>query len=353
MGKSVKSKKKNIGSKDNKEIDLDNIPLVMGLRSTVNKLQNKVSKLKMDVGQQKQFEYDLVQKVDKLNPYIQIYKPSKEKTKKPSVSAVVQFSDWHIGEMIDASETNNLNKYNYKIAQKRIFHITESICKWVQSNRDAYKIDTIHIFDHGDNISGDIHQELTITNEFTVPEQIIMAAYLKAEVYRRFAVHFKNVKVTWVAPDNHSRKTRKPQAKQSGKNSENYLVGFLTRSMLQDVKNVDVNVILSHQAQVIVGNQRYIIEHGNNIRSVMGFPYYGLDRKIGREARVSMSAGGGFDKLIIGHFHVPMNTQFFNINGSLSATSEYDHQSGRHAEPSQVAWMVGSHGEFNWTPFGC
>ncbi|MHA1867352.1 MAG: hypothetical protein ACTSXD_04745 [Candidatus Heimdallarchaeaceae archaeon] len=337
--------------KDLQDKEINQLPLVVGLRSTINDLQCRVSDLQRNIGQQKQFEYELIQNVEKYDPYLPTYNvPNDVKVSSP-VAAVVQFGDWHIGEMTDKSDTGGFGEYNYKIAQDRIFKITDSIIQWIELHRNSYNIKTCYILDIGDNISGDIHHELTVTNEFPVPEQIIKAAYLKAEVFRRLASNFKNVKVIWVAPDNHSRKVKKPQAKQAGKNSENYLVGFLTKTMLENIENIEFTIILSHQAVVKIGDQTYLCEHGNTIRSYMGFPWYGADRKVGREAKRMMTKKG-FDKLVIQHFHVPMNTQYFIVGGSLSGTSEYDSTQGRYSEPTQCVWMVHpKHGEFDWCAF--
>ena len=342
-------------------LGLDNIPeentpntspLIESLRGTINDLHSEVSHLRKELGDREQLNYEILQQIEKLNPYLSVYKPKRGRPKVTScIEAVIQFGDWHIGEMTDPAMTGGFGEYNYKIAQKRAFYITESMMKWAELHRSSYRLYDCHILDLGDNISGDIHQELQVTNEFPVPQQVIKSAYLKAEVYRRIAAHFRKVTVEFVSVDNHSRRTRKPQAKQAGQNSENYLVGFITQTMLQNIKNITFNLHLSHQISILISGRRYLCEHGNTVRGWAGFPWYGADRKVAKEAKRTMK-GEGFDKLVLQHFHTPVHTQYFMVGGSLSGTTEFDHQQGRHAAPAQCAWMVHpKHGEFNWCAF--
>jgi hypothetical protein len=82
-------------------------------------------------------------------------------------------------------------------------------------------------------------------------------------------------------------------------------------------------------------------------------PHYGFARLVGKEAVRRMNTDLGFHYLSIGHFHEPnFISNRILVNGSLSGTSEFDHVCGRHAAPSQLAYMMHSeHGIFNLTPF--
>lgn len=334
------------------EVPAEDLSLVESLRTTINHLNADISKLRCMIGSKEQLNHELIELIPKLDPYLPTYKPRRGGLKVSSnIVTVIQFGDWHIGEVTDATMTRGYGEYNYAIAQKRIFDMVDAMMRWVELHRSNYRINECFILDLGDNISGDIHDELRVTNEFPVPVQIIKAAYLKSEVYRRIATHFKKVHVEFVVPDNHSRKTKKPQSKQSGENSENLLVGHITKVQLSKIFNIDFNLHLGYQALVDVNGRRYLCEHGNRIRGWAGIPWYGVDRKIAREAKRTMH-DHGFDKLLIQHFHTAMFMQHAIVGGSLSGSSELDHQEGRHDGPCQCAWMAHpKHGEFDWTPF--
>jgi hypothetical protein len=48
----------------------------------------------------------------------------------------------------------------------------------------------------------------------------------------------------------------------------------------------------------------------------------------------------GFHKFVFGHFHYPINTPHYSCSGSTQGTDAYDHQNGRHSDPSQSAWII-------------
>jgi len=66
-----------------------------------------------------------------------------------------------------------------------------------------------------------------------------------------------------------------------------------------------------------------------------------------------MGTDKSFRYIGIAHWHVPAFLEgAVIVNGSLSGTTEFDHSQGRHADPTQVAFMVHpNHGMFNYTPF--
>ena len=181
--------------------------------------------------------------------------------------------------------------------------------------------------------------------------QAVESGILLSDQIALLAPHFPKVKIEFIVEDNHSRLQKKPQAKEAGLNSLNYVVGFIAKERLSKHKNVEFNIYPQLEAVIEVKGRRYLITHGHNIKSVLSIPWYGLDRKVGREATKRMNAPDRtkFHKIVLGHFHTPMLTSFYIVGGSVGGTTAYDHACGRHAEPSQSSWLVHkSHGEFNY-----
>lgn len=130
---------------------------------------------------------------------------------------------------------------------------------------------------------------------------------------------------------------------------------------IKDIKNVQFNIYPMHEKVVTVNNRNYLIMHGNSIRAWMGIPWYGIERKTGKEATARQSIVMdtpklmkeiGFHKIVHGHFHIPFDHPLYSCGGSVQGTDAYDHQAGRYAKPSQSVWMVHpKYGEFNRTNF--
>jgi hypothetical protein len=271
------------------------------------------------------------------------------------ITPFLKLSDWHIGEVVKRDETEGFNKFNHKIAQARIFGIVDSFLRYVEVQRYAYQIPELVVSCEGDFISGDIHRELSVTNEWPVPVQTANAGLLLSEVIARLAPHFDKVRILEVGGDNHGRLTRKPQFKQKAMNNMNFAVYEIVNAHMARHKNVVIERPASAKYLASVAGWKVLIEHGDGFQGWMGIPFYGMERTWGREARKRMrKPKRAFDFWSIGHWHVPgVLWNRVLMNGSLSGTTEFDHLQGREAGPAQVAiFFHPEHGLFNWTAFG-
>lgn len=292
---------------------------------------------------------DLIPQLPKTKIEYSIPKPSEGK---PTISACALICDTHYGAVQQASEIEGFGEYSPELCEKRCMKFAHDTNNWVKSQRSAYNIPNLHVLVVGDLCSGDIHHELQVTNAFPVPQQVIGAARLLASQLDTFSQNFDKVIVEFITEDNHGRLTKKPQAKEAGINSYNYLIGEFAKIMTKNLSNITFNIYPQLEAVVKVENRSYLLMHGHGIRGWMGIPYYSVERKASKEAMKRMNVPGKrFDKIIMGHFHHPISHPNYWIGGSTQGTDAYDHQCGRSADPSQAAWLVGKHGEFNRVDF--
>lgn len=262
--------------------------------------------------------------------------------------------DSHYGAVQRKSEVEGFGEYSPELCESRSMEFIRRGINWVNVHRTAYQVDTAYVLVTGDLISGDIHLELQVTNAFPAPVQTVGAARILAQQVSDLSRHFKKVVVHFITEDNHARLTKKPQAKEAGLNSFNYLVGEMAKMMLKSHRNVDFNIYPQYEAVVTVEGRRYLLMHGHGVSGWMGFPYYGIERKVSKEAFKRMNGPDStkFHRVIMGHWHAPMAHPMFWIGGSVSGTDAYDHKNGRHAEPSQAAWFIHpKRGEFDRTDF--
>jgi hypothetical protein len=133
----------------------------------------------------------------------------------------------------------------------------------------------------------------------------------------------------------------------------NYLVYEISNTYVRQLSNL--NLVRAEGAKLVanVNGFKFLLEHGDGVKGQLGIPYYGFGRVFGKEAVRRMNTDKGFHYWCIGHFHCPaiIENKMF-VNGSLSGTSEFDHINGRHALPSQTAFLVHpKYGYFNFTSF--
>lgn len=298
--------------------------------------------------------------IDNISPVVSLPKiyldPISSTARSSSTTAVMQISDSHMGAIQMPDEVEGFNEFNAAICEQRQINYAGYFLKWVGMHRHSYKINECAVIVTGDLISGDIHDELKITNEFPITVQVCRAAEVLTKQIALLAPHFQKVTVHFIVADNHSRLTKKPQAKDEGTNSMNYLVGMMAKAYLRLHDNVDFNIYPMFEKVIHVEKLQYLICHGHGIMGWMGIPWYSIERKVSKESaarlqvimrEVERAKDVGFHKYLFGHYHTPFDSQLYACCGSVSGTDAYDHRNARYARPSQASWMVGNHGEFN------
>jgi hypothetical protein len=299
--------------------------------------------------------------IDQLNPVLPMPSMFGGMVKKPKsgspIVAVMQITDSHMGAIQEPGEIENFNEFNPEICERRNIEYVTRFLDWVKMHRNSYILNDCAIIITGDLISGSIHPELEITNAFPTPLQVVRAAEVLTKQIALIAPLFKQVTVHFLVEDNHARLTKKPQMKEAGYNSLNYVVGKISQIYLEKHKNVEFNIYPQFEKVIHVSNRQYLICHGHKILQNMGVPWYSIERKVGKESSSRMqiimedlnrAKDVGFHKYVFGHWHTPFESTLYACCGSISGTDAYDHSFGRFSKPSQTSWMVHpKHGEFN------
>lgn len=330
---------------------------VYSLKKQVDNLNNEMRKMQIEYGDLQSYFSSVPNIVKELviSRQQREYKVSTAKKKINSIcEAVLIFSDWHYGAIQNPDEIECFNSFSPEILETRIKNLCEDFIRWINVLRKGYTIHNLIIIDVGDNISGDIHNELSITNAFPVPVQAFKCGVFKGEIISSLCPFFKNVTVEFVTADNHGRLTKKPQSKQEGLNTHNYVVGSVAKLVSSKQDNLTFNIYPQNSKVVSVLNRNYLLTHGHGIMGWAGFPYYGIERKVAKEAlaRFHEPDFNRFHKVMMGHYHAPLAHPWYWINGSASGTDAFDHKQGRRSAPIQCAHIVHpEHGEFNRCEF--
>lgn len=331
-----------------KQFESDNSEHNQELKAQLIEKDRILDNYKKNHGQLEMFFSSVLAAISSIEPLPVVYKPSTSKSGS-KVEAVMQITDSHMGSVQEPDEIEGFNAYGPEICRARQLDYATRFCKNVDRQRLSQTINKCNVLVTGDLISGDIHQELQVTNAFPAPVQVVEAAKVLAEQLTIVCQNFDEVVVHFIAADNHGRLTRKPQAKQEGLNSFNYLVGILAQAYTKKFPNLEFNVYPMHEKVVTCLNRNYLITHGHGIKAWMGVPWYSVERKIGKEAQARMQlimdqklkmAEIGFHKFIFAHYHTPIDTVMYSCSGSVQGTDAYDHQAGRYAAPSQAAWLI-------------
>jgi hypothetical protein len=258
---------------------------------------------------------------------------------------VLLFSDAHAGEVVTLEQTLGINEYNWDVMLRRMGRIQDAVFSF-QENR-PYPISKLHVWSLGDGISGDIHDELSQTNDRTKEECVVDFSLDFAEFLSGFGPHYDEIAVAGVM-GNHPRNTKKPQAKNAANNSDWTLHKFVEVRLANDPK-FTFNFPRARYTDVVVAERwRALLLHGDGVRSTMvDVPWGGIIRFLGKLRAQFASAGKPLDIFALGHYHTANALEAGGpgvrtiMNSSLKGVDEYGLQRfGGGAPPRQVLLTV-------------
>ena len=206
---------------------------------------------------------------------------------------LICISDLHIGSTFD----NVFGKYDTSIAKSRLEkYLQEIICIQKRHNSKSAYVTLL-----GDEISGNIHKTIQITNRENVIEQVKIVSELLTSFCNELSNYFERVFITSVS-GNHSRVDRKEDALKDERLDD--LVTFIMKKSLNNVENI---VFLSHRnldtgiVDLCIRNKTYFAVHGDND--------YTTEAGV---MRLCSMIGIFPEGIIMGHRHTPA---FSDVNG--------------------------------------
>lgn len=263
----------------------------------------------------------------------------------------LMLSDLHLDEVVQPAEIGGVNAYNRRIAEQRLratFDNTVDVCTnyWSGIAYDGFVCAL-----GGDLYSGDIHDELTQTNEDTILGSILHWSDLLASGIAQLADTFGRVHVP-VVVGNHGRRSRKPRSKFRARDNFDWFTGHLLARTFANDKRITFDVAESADTFVQSYDHRVCLTHGDQASGGAGIggiwpPLMRLDaRKRQRNAAVNQP----YDLLVMGHWHQLVFGPSFIVNGSLKGYDEYAYTSNfGYEDPQQALWLMTPERGKTWT----
>jgi len=194
----------------------------------------------------------------------------------------------------------------------------------------------------GDMISGNIHDELTQTNEMqTMPTVLDLYGELVG-VISFMADTFGRVFLPCVT-GNHGRDTHKIYAKDRHHTSFDWLLYCFLAKHFEKDSRVTFFIPDGPDAYYRVYEHRYLLTHGDQYRGgdgmigALGPIMRGDHKKRSRNAQIDME----FDTQVMGHWHQEIFLRKLIVNSSLKGYDEYAYANNFSFEPpSQQLWVT-------------
>lgn len=276
-------------------------------------------------------------------PTVSIPKLLKIKRGTTMESAVLVGSCWHIGETINKEEMGGMNEYNFDIFVRRFQYLIDTALSFTLGNMSSHKFQDLHIFLTGDMVSGIIHDELESSNQLNIVEQVYLGSLVAAQGILDLARVFPKVIVTCVV-GNHGRVGQKKYFKHKQTVSWDYVFYQTLALLLQKQKNVHFNIPMSFWAGVEVQGHKFLIMHGDLVKSWAGIPFYGMNRESSKWMEIMASKKDYFEYFVASHFHTKAILQSATgekiLNASLKGGDEYAAGLGLYGDPVQILFGV-------------
>lgn len=275
---------------------------------------------------------------------ISLSPPSWMAPKKPKRSAatlVVMLSDTHFDEVVNLKEMEGLNCYNREIAVMRLERWSQNVVKLSRHYLSGVTYDGIVVILGGDIFTGDIHEELALTNEDTMIGSLLFWSEQVAAAIQLLTEEFKKCYVVSVV-GNHGRTTRKPRMKQRVKTNFDYLIAKMIERHFRADHRVTFDIPESADALIKIYEHGHLITHGDQVSGGGGIGgiYPPIMRMRARKQARYLATNKSFQTLWLGHWHQYISTPSMIVNGSLKGPDEYSLIMGFSHEPPQQALAI-------------
>lgn len=288
---------------------------------------------------------DVVQRIEQSDLQPPDWLLPRERKKTQTATLVAMLSDLHLDEVVLPEEVDGLNAYNRAIAEIRMRTWTVNTIKMARAHLAGLRYDGLVLLLGGDLFSGDIHEELSDTNEDTMIGSLLYWAEHIATAVDMLADEFKHVHIAAVA-GNHGRTTRKPRAKLRARTNYDWLLAKMLERHFTKDRRVTFQVPESSDCLVSIYGHGHLLTHGDQAHggSGIGGIYPPIMRLRARKAQRYLAVGSSFDTLWLGHWHQYLPSPTLVVNGSMKGYDEYAYVNNfQHEQPQQALAVVTSH----------
>ena len=253
---------------------------------------------------------------------------------------ILLLSDFHSGEIIKKDQVFGVNEFNGEIEDKRVQMLAANMIDICTVHLPS-KYPGLVILLNGDFVSGDIHDELTITNEKPIMPVVLAEFGRLVWFIDEMSKYFPKLAL-FCCPGNHSRTTKKSVFKDKALTTYDWLIYSLLEKHFENNPNIHFEITPGDDIQFRVYNHIYRMTHGAQFRGGQGFLGHiaPVTRGEIRKRSAAESYDRLYDTLVLGHFHSYGWFRRAIINGSLVGYSEFSFGSNFNYErPQQALWI--------------
>jgi hypothetical protein len=257
---------------------------------------------------------------------------------------VMHMSDGHHDQVVRPDEVGGLESHDFLVSCARAERYVDTVIEWTQDTlAPKFAFPVLTVLAYGDFSSGEIHRAVERSYYRNQFRNCFAIGQLHALMYRDLAPHFQQVNILYL-PGNHGRRTPKKDYGGAHDNWD-YLVAEVARLHCRDLPNVRFTIPDSFSANIDINGVGFNVSHGDDVRSQLSIPWYGMVRR--QKGLIALGAAQGGSRVryfCVGHHHAASTLSDVDgellVNGSWVGTDAFAYNAlSGYREPAQ--WFHG------------
>ncbi len=224
-------------------------------------------------------------------------------------SAVLLFSDQHVGCVVTPEQTQGFGGYNFDIFLRRLKRLENSVVS-ILHDHVTTNISELVIPMLGDTIDGALQHAAECGQDNTLFSQFFGASHAIAQFVRNLSAHVPRVRVV-TCVGNHTRwgTQRKMPTKNRFSNLDHFIYAQV-KALTRDIPTIDFQMDQQPSAEFKVQGFNFLALHGDTLRGgdrALGIPAHALGRNISASSQMRLKfERPGINYYLLGHFHRPL-----------------------------------------------
>lgn len=255
-------------------------------------------------------------------------------------SANLLLSDHHINRVVNKNEMEGYAEFNFDIWANRYWYLIHRFLRVVKIERKGAVIKRLYIDFLGDMFNDIFRRENIASNEFPAGMAVLMGSHVIAQGIAILARHFDVIEINGIV-GNESRMTVKKESRFRYDNQDFMMYQIISLYLAEYMKagRVKFSIPLSPEVVVIKEGWKFLLTHGDTIKSWAGIPYYGINRQDATQQKLRRKFAG-YDFWELAHFHTPTMLEWkLMVNGALVGADGYAKNTLHlFSEPSQLTF---------------
>lgn len=237
--------------------------------------------------------------------------------------------------------------YNTEVCRARVMEYARKIVKITQVQRSDHPVRECVVPMLGDMVEGvDIFPGQQWLIDSTLYRQVFDSTpTIVVDFLRYLLAHFDTVRVEAVQ-GNHGRIGRKGMF--GPEDNSDRMVYRVIKLMMRDEPRLEFNMADPEGERawykiLHIGSYSALLIHGDQIRGSMGYPWYGLGKKVNGWGSGGLGQDSSFQDVMLGHWHqlarIPLNQRTVWQNGSTESYNTFASEMLA-AQSSPMQWLL-------------